>query len=493
MTKDELVLKLQEIEWEDFEVKEAAGGLPKSIWETVSAFSNTAGGWVILGVKHSSSSYSVTGVKNAEQMEQDFTNTLRGEKFNAKIRPICKKYEFDEGTVLAFHIPLSDKKPIHFNALANTFVRTASGDQRATKEEIDAMYRDQSFGTKTDKTVESTSINDIDDRSLTQYRDYLQRFNPGHPYNQLSKVEFLEKLRVIVEGKLTYSGLLFFGKNNSIQNTFTDFRIDYFEIPGTSYSDAKTRYTFRLEEQENLWQYYFSIFDRLRQRLELPFKLTAEGFASTDYPQLEAIREALVNLLMHTDYFSPAKPRIRAFDDRIEFSNPGGLPKPLDKIMAEDISMPRNGIIAKLFRVIKLAENGGYGFDKMINGWNEFYDQKPEFITDFDRLTVTMPFDETSSVGGTIEHGGTNGSTMDEIGGTNGGTIDDLGGTIALTIKQEEIVALMRDSPKITVRDLTQLLKINKSAVQGHIDALKNKGAIIREGGTRGYWRVIKK
>lgn len=50
MTKEELLQRLNDIEWDDFEVKEASGGLPKSMWETVSAFSNTAGGWIILGV-----------------------------------------------------------------------------------------------------------------------------------------------------------------------------------------------------------------------------------------------------------------------------------------------------------------------------------------------------------------------------------------------------------------------------------------------------------
>ena len=49
--KEELLARLNDIEWDDFEVKEASGGLPKSMWETVSAFSNTEGGWIILGVK----------------------------------------------------------------------------------------------------------------------------------------------------------------------------------------------------------------------------------------------------------------------------------------------------------------------------------------------------------------------------------------------------------------------------------------------------------
>ncbi len=107
MTKEELLKRLSDIEWDDFEAKEASGGIPKSMWETVSAFSNTAGGWIILGVKEkkgeNGNSYRVTGVDNIEKMEQDTITTLRSRsKFNAVISSHEYRYTIDDKYVLAF-------------------------------------------------------------------------------------------------------------------------------------------------------------------------------------------------------------------------------------------------------------------------------------------------------------------------------------------------------------------------------------------------------
>ena len=85
MTKEELVARLRDIEWEDFEVKAAKSDLPKNIWETVSAFSNTSGGWIVLGVKQSGKTFEIQGVGNIEKLEQDFLGTLRSGKFNTTI------------------------------------------------------------------------------------------------------------------------------------------------------------------------------------------------------------------------------------------------------------------------------------------------------------------------------------------------------------------------------------------------------------------------
>ena len=103
MKKEELIQKLQDIEWEDFEVKEAKSEIPKNSWETVSAFSNTAGGWLVFGVKKEGKNYEIIVVEKPEKIEQDFTTVLRGQKFNHKIIPLSKKYVFDKKVVLAFY------------------------------------------------------------------------------------------------------------------------------------------------------------------------------------------------------------------------------------------------------------------------------------------------------------------------------------------------------------------------------------------------------
>ena len=130
MTRDELLQRLQEIEWEDFECKQAKSELPKSVWETISAFSNTSGGWIVLGVREEkvgkSRTFVIEGVGNAEKLEQDLIGTLRSKsKFNVTISVRSQKYDFDGKTVLAFFIPSSTVKPVYYNNnLGNTFIRT---------------------------------------------------------------------------------------------------------------------------------------------------------------------------------------------------------------------------------------------------------------------------------------------------------------------------------------------------------------------------------
>src|SRR5690606_36289212 len=114
--------------------------------------------------------------------------------------------------------------------------------------------------------------------------------NPDVSYNRFEEDEFLTKLRIVDNEQLTYAGLLFLGKRECIEKHFPDFRIDLLEIPGTSISNASTNYTFRLDEYENLWDYYFTCFQRLKQKVDVEFHITNLGFGQELSPVLDAIR-----------------------------------------------------------------------------------------------------------------------------------------------------------------------------------------------------------
>lgn len=81
---------------------------------------------------------------------------------------------------------------------------------------------------------------------------------------------------------------------------------------------------------------------------------------------------------------------VRVFTNKIEFFNPGGLPKPIDELKDKDLSMPRNPILSKLFRMVKLAENAGFGFDKMESNWFKYNKSVPEYNLDFDSVTSSF-------------------------------------------------------------------------------------------------------
>ena len=95
MTKEELIHRINDIEWEDFEAKVAKSELPKNIWEAVSAFANTSGGWIVLGVKQNGKKFEISGVDNAEKLEQDFQGTLRSQKFNEPVDAKSMLYHID--------------------------------------------------------------------------------------------------------------------------------------------------------------------------------------------------------------------------------------------------------------------------------------------------------------------------------------------------------------------------------------------------------------
>ena len=398
MTQEQLLSKLADLEWDDVECKLALDRLPDNVWETVSAFSNTSGGWIVFGVEQKGKRFEVVGVNNGEKTESDFLNILRnGQKFNCKLTATGCKYSIDDKLVLAFHVPSSPIKPIYFGSTNNCFIRTGSGDRRATEFEVMAMMRDQAFGSRSELPLDGTSIKDLNTNSLLTYRNHVRQFNPSFPYLDLDDEGFCQKVGITtIGGRLTIGGMLMLGKRDIVQSYASNFWIDYIEIPGTSYADADVRYSYRMQEQDNIWESYKIVIQRLRNFCNAPYKALPNGVGPEDESQLYTLREGLVNLCAHADYFSPMHPTIRVFSNRIELQNPGRFIFPLEELRSQIHSMPRNPNIIKFFRYAKLSENAGYGIDKMLK-WEELTGGKVEFKSDLVSSTIVYCLSEQPS------------------------------------------------------------------------------------------------
>lgn len=475
MIKEELLQRLNDIEWDDFEVKEASGGLPKSMWETVSAFSNTAGGWIILGVHEEKgkkiSTFEIVGVDKPEKMEQDLAAILRStSKFNVPILARIDRMDFDGNIVFAVYIPPSDSKPVYLNNnLSNTYIRVGSGDQRATDIEIGILLREKTFGCKSEMAVTGTSLNDLNANSIETYRRRLQRFNPELEFNSLGHDEFCERTGIADDGVLTFGGLLTFGRRSVIIKHLRHFWIDYREIPGSSYDDAEVRYTYRMPEQENIWEYFQMLIQRLRSFADNPFMPGPDGFSPEDNSQLYSLREGLINLLAHADYFGPMHSSVTIYNDKIEFQNPGQFPVALTGNVKKIKSIPRNPNIIMFFRYARLAENAGYGIGR-IKKWESLTGEKVEIESDIATSTITY---FRPIIGQKIGQ-----KTGQKIGQKKLST-------------REKLLKLICENPRITRNELAETLHITTSTVQFHIEKLKLEGLLERVGGSKGgYWKA---
>ena len=211
-----------------------------------------------------------------------------------------------------------------------TSIRTGSGDRLATESELSAMYREQSFAVRSEMPITDSSMDLLDMPALRSYRAQVAQHNPSYvPQNMLME-DFCYQIGAMNrKGELTYGGLLMLGQRKHIDHEVPTFWMDYIEVPGRNVEEAPTRYTFRIEPQENLWQYYRALLPRLRLFCDNAFHLNADGVAVDDLSQFECMRECLANACMHTDYFSPLHSCIRAYTNRIEFLNAGSFAVPL--------------------------------------------------------------------------------------------------------------------------------------------------------------------
>ncbi len=362
-------------------MKKAEGGLPIALWESYSSFANSNGGVIILGVgERQDGTWYTTGLKNADKLKRNFWNTIHDTKkvsINLLSDKNVESYEVNGDTILVIYVPRAkrEQKPVYINndLFGGCYRRDWEGDYHCSKAEIKGMLRDAADETEDMKIVEQFDISAIDTESLKGFRNHHKSYRPEHVFNNLSDEEYLERIGAAgygEDGKLhpTTAGLLMFGEEYHIVREFPEYFLDYREM-----LDPTIRWTDRLQSSSgdwsgNVFDFFFRVNSKIAKDIKKPFKL--EGITRIDdTPVHKAVREALVNCLVNTDYFLPCGVVIKKEDDKLVIENPGSIRTGKKQMLRGGISDPRNKTLMKMFNMIGIGERAGSGIPDIYQVW----------------------------------------------------------------------------------------------------------------------------
>ncbi len=384
----DILSRLSWNESDDLEFKSAGGGVPGSLWETYSAMANTRGGVILLGVENDGS---VSGIRDIGKIKKNFWDTIndRG-KVNINLLSSSDVQEVAhlKGMLLAIRVPRATRYqgPVFIgqNPLTGTYRRNSEGDYHCTEQEVGRMLADRAQESADSRILEHFTLDDLDLLSLQQYRQRFASHKPTHPWldedekGLLSKLNGWRSCRSSGKQGITVAGLLMFGREEALREALPQYHVDFREKLS---NDPAIRWTDRLmldgTWSGNLYQFYVRVVQKLAVDLKLPFQLDSDFFRKGETVVHVAIREALVNALIHADYQGQGGIVIEKYQDHFEFSNPGSLLMSIDQLLSGNISECRNKSLQTMFTMIGAAEKAGSGIDKIRTGWNSQHWRSP--------------------------------------------------------------------------------------------------------------------
>ena len=359
MFKQEIKKLIEKEEAETIERKESLKLLDE-VGRTISAYSNTMAGKILVGVTNSGI---VVGVTIGKNTIEELANYIK-RNTDPQIYPSIKVEELDSKKIILIDILESREKPVFFKRHA--FKRVGKTNLELTSSEIRKIAKESGEKIYWDsKICEEAILEDIDEEKVKWFlrkAKYERNFDvePETPVK-----EGLERLELIKNGKLTNAAILLFGKKP--QKFFLQAETRCVRFKGTEsikpFIDMKVFSGNIIDQVDKSLSF---VLEHISMKVYLKGKTEREE--KYEYPA-DAIREAIINAVCHRDYETSTNIQIRIFDDRIEVWGCGHLPEPLklEDLKKKHKSIPRNPLIAKCFFLIKFIEQWGTGTNDIID------------------------------------------------------------------------------------------------------------------------------
>ncbi len=391
MNLEQLQRMLDGHEWNDVEFKEARNDVPDKIYRSVSAFSNTSGGWVVFGVKDDDGNLSVVGVVSVDRVQNDFISTLRnGQKVSRVIELDADMLEHDDGIVLAFYIPEASRndKPVHLKGeFKQSYIRRGASDLKCTEEELRRLIRDADANRPDADVIDINLDRCFDEESLAWYRREFDKRKTG--YEEKEHVEFLNEWGLVVEkdGELkpTVASIVLFGSGAALRQVLPRPIVDVQWIDAECDEEQPDqRWYDRIVVEENLVKSWRELIEGYRKNSPEKFEINPDTLQRTnETPDYITFREAAINLLLHQDYVDHTrKPTIKFYKDVWVFSNPGDAFSSDEQLLQPGDKPVRNPLIVNAFRRIGLSEQAGTGLREILKSWRQLGFDRPTICND---------------------------------------------------------------------------------------------------------------
>lgn len=347
----EVLALLRKGESDTVEFKES---FDRQVIETLAAFANTKGGSVLLGV---SDSGEVAGIEVGKESAQNWTNQIKQSTGNA-LFPDGESLRVKRKPIFVLSVPEHPIKPVacrgrYFKRVKN------SNHQMTLSEVVDAHLK--TFNTSWDYTIDDSHT--VEDISIDKVLAFAERIRTTHDSLSFEDpLTLLRKFEILRDGGITRAGFLLFAAG---ETSFTTIELGRFQTP-TLIKDGARLKTDLISEVDGVMAF-------IKKHINKAYVITGapQREERWDYP-LEALREIVINAIVHREYASSSDSIVKIFDDRLEVFNPGLLPPNLtvEKLLSgQYVSTVRNRKIADIFKEAGLIEKYGTGVRRILDGF----------------------------------------------------------------------------------------------------------------------------
>ena len=355
---------------------EKKSGVGDTLGVAISGFSNAIGGKIFVGVEDKGK---LVGIDYNDSNKKK-VNALLNELKNAVVH--IETVDFEKGKVLlCVSVDEARKKPVYFKGVAYKRVNSENkvcSDEEVLKFQVDSAQI-KFDGLPCRNTERRALLQDIDDSKVMAFVNQAKQKRNRNLSNGQRAEDVLSNLNLYnkTESSLNNAALLLFGK--APQEFLPMSSISFSAFSGEEISESFVKQTIVGD--------VFALLDNSVNLINQfsPPKSRIDGTKRIDvYPYpLEALRELIINAIVHRDYFTSAEITVRVFSNRIEIANPGEVPKSIDFNQLiegkNNLSVRRNPLICEVLDYAGYMEKAGHGFNRVLSILEQNHLPKPEF------------------------------------------------------------------------------------------------------------------